>query len=71
MEKIIKIDGMKCSGCANRVTNTLKAIKGIKKVSVSLDDKCATITYKKELDNELITNSINELGFKVVDIEDK
>lgn len=32
MEKIVKIEGMKCEGCANRVKNSLKELKGIKKL---------------------------------------
>lgn len=71
MEKRIKIDGMKCSGCANRVNNALKEIKGIKKVNVNLEEKYADIVYKKDIDNETITNVIAELGFKVTGIEDK
>ena len=71
MEKRIKIDGMKCSGCANRVNNALKEIKGIKKVNVNLEEKYADIVYKKDIDNETITNTIAELGFKVTGIEDK
>ena len=71
MEKRIKIDGMKCSGCANRVNNALKGIKEIKKVNVNLEEKYADIVYKKDIDNETITNAIAELGFKVTGIEDK
>lgn len=71
MEKRILIEGMKCSGCANRVNNALKGIKGIKKVNVNLEEKYADIVYKKDIDNEIITSTITELGFKVTGIEDK
>ena len=71
MEKRILIEGMKCSGCANRVNNALKSIKGIKKVNVNLEEKYADIVYKKDIDNEVLTSTITELGFKVTGIEDK
>lgn len=71
MEKRVLIEGMKCMGCANRVKNALGSIKGLKHIDVDLENKCATFTYKKEIDNDLITNTINELGFKVTGIEDK
>ena len=71
MEKRILIEGMKCSGCANRVNNALKGIKGIKKVNVNLEEKYADIVYKKDIDNEVLTSTITELGFKVTGIEDK
>ncbi|MBP5446354.1 MAG: heavy-metal-associated domain-containing protein [Acholeplasmatales bacterium] len=69
MEKKILIEGMKCSGCANRVNNALKSIKGIKKIDVNLENKCANITYKKDITNEELTKAIEDLGFKVVGIE--
>lgn len=69
MEKKILIEGMKCSGCANRVNNALKQIKGIKKIDVNLENKCANITYKKDITNEELTKAIEDLGFKVVGIE--
>ena len=71
MEKRIKIEGMKCSGCANRVNTILKSIKGIKKVNVNLDEKYADIIYKKDIDNDTLISAITSLGFKVIEIEDK
>jgi len=71
MEKRIKIEGMKCSGCANRVNTILKSIKGIKKVNVNLDKKYADIVYKKDIDNDTLISAITSLGFKVIEIEDK
>lgn len=71
MEKIITIEGMKCSGCANRVKNALSSIKGIKKIDVNHETKLAKVTYKKDISNDDITRVINELNFKVISIEDK
>ena len=69
MEKKVLISGMKCEGCANRVKNAVKSIKGVKKIDVNLENKYAIITYKKELSNDEITTIINNLGFKVEGIE--
>lgn len=71
MEKIVKIEGMKCEGCANRVKNSLKELKAIKKIDVILSDKEAIITYKKDLSNDDINKKITALGFSVVEIIDK
>ena len=71
MEKIVKIEGMKCEGCANRVKNSIKELKVVKKIDVSLSDKEAIITYKKELSNDAINRKITALGFSVVEIIDK
>ncbi|MCR5461564.1 MAG: heavy-metal-associated domain-containing protein [bacterium] len=70
MEKKVLISGMKCEGCCNRVKNALKDIKGVKKVDVSLEEKKATITYKKELSDELIKATITNLGFNVEGIDE-
>ena len=69
MEKKVLISGMKCSGCANRVRNALSDIKGVKKIDVNLEEKYAIITYKKDLDDSLVTTKIEALGFKVEGIE--
>ena len=69
MEKIVLISGMKCSGCANRVKNSLLTLKEIKKVNVDLESKKATITYKKDILDSLIIEKIESLGFKVEGIE--
>ena len=70
MEKIVYIEGMKCSGCANRVKNALSLINGVKHINVSLEEKCATFKVKN-ITNEEIEKVISELGFKVMNIEDK
>ena len=69
IEKVISIEGMRCNGCATRVANTLNALKEVKDVKVSLEDKCALVTLKKELSDEAITEAITNLGFIVTEIK--
>ena len=69
IEKVISIEGMHCNGCATRVANTLNALKEVKDVKVSLEDKCALVTLKKELSDEAITEAITNLGFMVTEIK--
>lgn len=60
----LKIDGIKCTGCINRIKNVLSKIKGIKKYDISLDNKILNITTKEEnIDN--IIKRIEEIDFKV------
>lgn len=70
MEKRVKIEGMKCEGCANRVKNAISDLKGVKKIDINLSNKEAIITYKKELSNDDINRKISTLGFSVVEIID-
>ena len=45
MEKInLKVNGMVCTGCENRVKNALMNIEGVKKVSADHKKNLVTIT---------------------------
>lgn len=67
-KKEIKISGMHCMGCVSRVTNKLKDIKGVTDVVVSLENKNAFLSSKKEIDDRVIIDAINTLGFEVEEI---
>ena len=63
---ILKINGMKCTGCSQRVERALKNTDGIKDASVDLDSREAKISYNKdEISVEQICETITEVGFKV------
>ena len=67
MENIIlKIKGMKCTGCSQRVERALKNTDGIKDASVDLDSKKAKISYNKdEISVQQIREKITDVGFEV------
>ena len=56
---IIKINGMKCTGCSQRVERALKNTDGIKDASVNLETREAKITYNQ------ICETITDTGFEV------
>ena len=60
---------MHCQHCANKVKETLQTIPGVDKVKVNLSKNEAIITYKKEIDNQLIQDSFNNLDFKIISIK--
>ena len=63
MNKIVlKIDGMHCTGCSERLEKSLKAKKNIKKVKVSFENKEAVIEYDK-ISEEEIESYIEDIGF--------
>ena len=62
----LKIDGMHCSGCENRVKNSLKTINGIKEVNANHETGIVKITSKKEIDMEEVKQKIENLDFKVI-----
>lgn len=67
MENItLTINGMKCTGCSQRVERALKNTDGIKDVSVDLESKKAKISYNKdEISVEKICETIADAGFEV------
>ena len=67
--KTIKIEGMSCAHCSKKIETALKEIKDIKSVKVYLEEKKAEVVLKQEIDNSILTNTIEELGFKVMEID--
>lgn len=64
-ETIIKVEGMVCSGCENRVQNALKTIEGIEKIVANHTNGTVTVISKKEVKESIIKEKIEDLGFKV------
>lgn len=64
MNKIIlKIDGMHCNGCAERLEKVLNKKDSIKKASVNFDNKEAIIEYD-DISIKDIEEFIEDAGFK-------
>lgn len=66
MKTIIKVDGMKCGKCAERVTNILKNT-GVDNVKVSLENKNVEVEYNEnELSIEAVKTAIEDAGYTVL-----
>ncbi len=65
MKKIIKINGMSCEHCKKRVENKLSELEGILNVNVDLDSKIATLEIEKNIDNTLLKDVVEDLGYEV------
>ncbi|MBQ9298518.1 MAG: heavy-metal-associated domain-containing protein [Clostridia bacterium] len=63
----LKVEGMHCGGCENRVKNVLKAIDGVKDVEANHETGVVRITYKQDIDLNLVKEKIENLDFKVAD----
>lgn len=63
------VDGMVCINCANKVTSTLKGIKGVDAVSVDLNAGKASVSYdKKAIEPAKVVEIVSKLGYKVKQI---
>ena len=70
IEKLnIKIKGMHCEGCEKRIENALGDIKGVKNVEADYKSGTAVVETKSKIDNKKIEDTIEDLGFKVENIE--
>ncbi len=68
MTKTIIIEGMSCGHCTARVQKALEALEGITAVTMSLEQKSAEITLAQEIPNQLLTQTITDAGYEVVEI---
>lgn len=69
MKKIsLKIEGMHCEGCSNRLTRVLKNLDGVNSANVSLENKKADIEYNEDtLNIEEIKEAISDAGFEAIE----
>lgn len=65
-EIILKVNGMVCGGCENRVQNAVKTIKGVKKVIADHKSGTVTVLAKSEINEAEIKEKIGDIGFEVV-----
>ena len=63
----VKIDGMQCVNCRNRVEKALDGLDGVV-AKVDLETKTASVSLYQDVDPELIKSTIENLDFKVISI---
>lgn len=68
-QQIISIEGMMCEHCSKHVKEALLSISGVKKVTISLEDKNAVITSKEIIDEKILKEKIEEAGYKFINVK--
>ena len=63
----IKVKGMMCNGCENRVQNALKQINGVEDVKASHVNGTVDIIANGDLNKKDIIETIQDIGYEVVD----
>lgn len=66
MTKVLTIAGMMCAHCQANVEKALLAVGGVKKVTVSLAEKTATVEFVGDVSEEQLTASVNDAGYNVI-----
>ncbi|MGQ0523114.1 MAG: heavy-metal-associated domain-containing protein [Betaproteobacteria bacterium] len=65
---ILKVEGMNCNGCAERIRSTVAAEPGVQTAVVSFEDGNARVLYDPQaIEENRLVEAIRRLGFRVVD----
>lgn len=62
----LKVNGMVCNGCENRVKNALKNIEGVENVIANHESGMVTVILKEEIDANIIIKTIENLGYEII-----
>lgn len=62
----IKVNGMVCSGCENRICNVIKSIDGINEVTANHEKNLVCLKTNKDININEVYEKIEDLGFEVI-----
>ena len=66
MEFIIKVEGIMCEGCENRVKNVVKNIEGVSEVTANHKTGEVKVVLNKDVEKIVIIEAIDDIGYEVV-----
>lgn len=69
MKKQLSVEGMMCQNCVKHVTKALEAIEGASDVTVSLEDKTATLSVPETVTDDMLTSAVTEEGYEVTGVQ--
>ena len=66
----IRISGMSCTGCENRVENILKNVENVKSVNANYNTGIVEIETNdiKNLDINVIKEDLEDLGYDILEV---
>lgn len=66
----IRISGMSCTGCENRVENVLKNIENVESVNANYNTGIVEIETNdiKNLDIDVIKETLEDLGYDILEV---
>ena len=65
MTKVISIEGMMCNHCTGTVQKALEAVEGVKAVTMSLEQKIATVELASDVADDVLTKAVVDAGYEV------
>lgn len=67
IQKTLKIKGMSCGHCSARVEKALNSIDGVE-AKVDLDSNFATLKLTKDVSDEILKSTIDNIGYQLVSV---
>ena len=66
----IRISGMSCTGCENRVENVLKNVENVESVNAKYNTGIVEIGINniKDLDIDMIKETLEDLGYDILEV---
>lgn len=66
MEQVVKIEGMKCDGCANTVKTKLGTLSQVQTADVDLAANEATLTVDETINIDTLNEALKDTNYSVV-----
>lgn len=66
-EIILKVEGMVCKGCENRVQNALQNIDGVASVTANHTTNTVTIMADTTVSETKLKETIQDIGFEIIE----
>ena len=64
-ETILKVNGIECGGCENRIKNALSTIEGIESVDADYKTGIVKVKSNEEITKEQMEETIEDIGFEI------
>lgn len=61
----LKVNGMMCEGCENRIKNALSTLEGVEKVEANHKTGEVKVICNKQIEMSVIEEKIDDIGFEV------
>lgn len=65
MNKTIALFGMTCQNCVAHVKKALEELPQVESAKVSLQDQQAFLTLKEDVSDEILRETLEEIGYDV------
>ena len=66
MKTTLRVEGMSCDHCVNRVKKALESVEGVHSAAVNLEEKSATVEHHDQLELAALIAAVTEEGYGAV-----